>query len=104
MSNETPLLSRLEDLENQIERLGERLIEAEKALLKIKALGQDFWRREATVVMLGVSVKSWRYDAKDQNFLFPDALRAQPINETRAKRWIRKGGELSATVAINRTV
>ena len=94
---------RVEELEREVEELHGRIAELERTVADIVALGQDFWREEAAVLLIGAGVKSWHYDVRDRNMLFSDVFPCESVDGGRhAKRWVGKSGELATTVAINR--
>lgn len=98
------LRARVEELESELEETNRRLTNLESMVAKIRALGEEFWREEAAIMLMGAGVSSWRYDARDKNTLFQDVFQCETINENQARRWVGKSGLLGATIAINRTL
>ena len=102
-AEEIGLRVRVEELETEVEELNARVAVLERVLAEIRALGEDFWREEAALFLIGANARSWRYDARDRNVLFTDVFPAEQISDDHWKRWVGKSGELSASVAINRS-
>lgn len=94
----------VEELEMQVEVLTRRLAATEKKVAEILALGEEFWRAEAAVLLVGATVTSWQYDVRDENILFTDVFPCEIFGEGQAKRWVGASGEITATIAITRAV
>jgi hypothetical protein len=102
-AEEIGLRVRVEELETEVEELNARVAGLERILTEMRALGEDFWREEAALFLIGANTRGWRYDARDRNVLFNDVFPAEQISDNHWKRWVGKSGELTASVAINRT-
>jgi hypothetical protein len=94
---------RLDEIENDFDRLNARLDELERAVADIRALGRDFWRAEAAVLLTGSEVRSWHYSASDRNTMFPDVFACERPGSSEARRWVGTSGELATTLAISRS-
>jgi hypothetical protein len=94
--------ARVDELEDEVEDIGRRLATLENVVADIRALGENFWREEAAVLLIGAGVRRWCYDVRDRNIFFSDVFACEMVAENQAKRWVGRSGELVATVAINR--
>jgi hypothetical protein len=101
--NDVGLQSTVDDLESQVEFLTAKVEALTKTVEEIRALGEAFWRDEAAVLLVGAAIESWRYDVRNDNVLFADVYPCELFGDNGAKRWVGRRGELSATVALNRT-
>ena len=101
-SRNESLCSVVEDLETEIEALARRVDLLEKTVAEMVVLGKEFWRGEAAELLIGASTTSWHYDVRQDNTLFSDVTNCDVFDGVYAKRWVGKGGELSATISINR--
>jgi hypothetical protein len=98
------LQARVDELERELGEVNGRLRTLEQSIAQIRALGQEFWREEAAILLIGAAVDSWHYDVRERNLIFSDVFQCEVMSDSHARRWVGKTGELKATVAINRTV
>ncbi len=89
-------------LENEVDALSRRLESVERAVEAMRALGEDFWRKEAALYLLGLTATSWAYHVRDQNLLFSDLFQLENLPDGTSHRWVGRSGELTASMAINR--
>jgi hypothetical protein len=102
MGNEEITVPRVEELEKTVRELTRKLASLQESVDAIRALGEDFWRKEAAAFLVSTSVKAWKFQAEESES-FSENLFQPEFKDGRPKRWVSAAGAVAATIAISRS-
>lgn len=90
------------ELESEMDSMSKRLRILEQTVESLRSLGEEFWRKEAAIYLLGLKATSWLWRATDPDEVFTEMFPPESLADGTSLRWVKGSGEIETTIAINR--